>query len=989
MTVHAGRRRTLLGRVRLAGAVTAALALASLIAIGPPTSARAATPADGYNQMTGSGNTASALTVKWTSGLLNAENQPITTAGTELSPNSDRQAYAVGQATTSPLSFMYADFKNIQVSVTQTDNISHQGITVGWSGAAPGQEFMQLMECWGDADTGPSPENCEFGSQGMLPHAADNQLIGNRGGNLCTTGSVASATNPPKLFADPHGDPGEGCDPYEPTSESPAHCNPDQTPAAAGDRCSDGTYEIPFVGVDDPTHPIYDQGNLPADFNEFNSNENQYALTTSGGTGQLQFETLTSVEAPHLGCGELEANGKPRGCWLVIVPRGNFEPNGWKLTGGSYPDGELQTSPLSAGNWAQRIQIHLSYAPLGTACPPTVLPDQVVGTQVITRAVNSWELALNLAANCNTVYAFTETTENEATSAIRAAGPGSGSMAFTAIPIGSETTRFTGGTPPGIPKVLYAPVAVTAMGFGFNINENSGYVATPVKLTPQLLARALTQVYRTDLPDYGGSLLTEPGPAWAQKNPPNITEDPAFAAVNAKSGIVPFTYNSSPLAPLLTEDHSQLNQQVWQWVQSDPATVAWLDKSSAAADAVQSDPDYVSLSPQLGKTPAQDSFPRAYSGSLDLGAWCAVPGCTAPKERKLLTANILPYAPDIGTAAAWVLGGQDTANTNNWDPYIYGSDGTLGSWDKVGVETPGTTFMWALSDTPDLASYGLIAAQLCGPTGATCVGPTLDSVAKTLNAATADSAGLLEVNPAKVPAGGYPLVQVVYAAVPTNQGAQSLTHYANLIKYAVNQGQTVGSSPGDLPPGYLPLTAKLQAQANAVVAKLQKLANPTPTTSPTPTRSPSASSTPTSTTSAQPTSSATTQPTQTQPAIGTTPPAGATPTVPSTLPALPTSSACVTTPAPSASSTSASTATASATPGSAACGNGASPSATGPLILPPSTAQLASGTTQGTVVSNIRLVLVSVLIIGAVGSVTGTVLRTDWRPRRRRSRRPS
>jgi hypothetical protein len=46
--------------------------------------------------------------------------------------------------------------------------------------------------------------------------------------------------------------------------------------------------------------------------------------------------------------------------------------------------------------------------------------------------------------------------------------------------------------------------------------------------------------------------------------------------------------------------------------------------------------------------------------------------------------------------------------------------------------------------------------------------------------------------------------------------------------------------------------------------------------------------------------------------------------------------------------------------------------------------QLASGTTQSTVVSNIRLVLVLVLIIGAAGCVTGTVLRTDWRPRRRR-----
>ena len=46
-------------------------------------------------------------------------------------------------------------------------------------------------------------------------------------------------------------------------------------------------------------------------------------------------------------------------------------------------------------------------------------------------------------------------------------------MAFTTIPIGSETTRYTGGAPPSMPNVLYAPVAVTAMDFGFNINAGA------------------------------------------------------------------------------------------------------------------------------------------------------------------------------------------------------------------------------------------------------------------------------------------------------------------------------------------------------------------------------------------------------------------------------------------------------------------------------------------------------------------------------------
>ena len=137
---------------------------------------------------------------------------------------------------------------------------------------------------------------------------------------------------------------------------------------------------------------------------------------------------------------------------------------------------------------------------------------------------------------------------------------------------------------------------------------------------------------------------------------------------------------------------------------------------------------------------------------------------------------------------------------------------------------PGRRFMWAVNDMPDLAAYGLISAALCDPAGTDCVQPSTDSVTTALNSATTDSAGLLEVNPAKVPAGGYPLTEVVYAAVPTNQSAAALTDYADFIAYAAGQGQTAGSTPGDLPPGYLPLTSSLQAQAQSVVTQLQALA---------------------------------------------------------------------------------------------------------------------------------------------------------------------
>ena len=41
-----------------------------------------------------------------------------------------------------------------------------------------------------------------------------------------------------------------------------------------------------------------------------------------------------------------------------------------------------------------------------------------------------------------------------------------------------------------LPPILYAPVAVSAVGFGFNINEAKGYITTPVKLLAGVLAKA-------------------------------------------------------------------------------------------------------------------------------------------------------------------------------------------------------------------------------------------------------------------------------------------------------------------------------------------------------------------------------------------------------------------------------------------------------------------------------------------------------------------
>jgi hypothetical protein len=240
--------------------------------------------------------------------------------------------------------------------------------------------------------------------------------------------------------------------------------------------------------------------------------------------------------------------------------------------------------------------------------------------------------------------------------------------------------------------------------------------------------------------------------------------------------------------------------------------------------------------------------------------------------------------------------------------------------------------MWTITDSANLASYGLVPADLCDAAGNNCVSPDTTSIATALSTAKADSAGLVHVNPAAPGAGGYPLVDVTYAAVRTNQAPSALADFATLIEFAAGQGQTQGVAPGQLPDGYLPLPDNLRAQATTAAATLRADENPPPpTTAPSPsdTGSPAAVTSPT----------------------GNTGP-GATNPNPTTTPNTPT-------------------------------------------VGKPATSQeplktLAVRYTPGTPLSMARWVFLGVLIAGVIGALGGILLRTNLLRRLRfRRRRPA
>ncbi len=457
-----------------------------------------------------------------------------------------------------------------------------------------------------------------------------------------------------------------------------------------------------------------------------------------------------------------------------------------------------------------------------------------------------------------------------------------------------------------------------------------------------LLAKALTQVYLRDLPDYylaDQILPTDNGKSTVlQKNPVDIAVDPEWVKLNP--GITPLTSSSSPLAPLLITGKSALIQQVWQWVDANSATAAWLDGTATDKQyGIVADPDYVSSKPQLGKFPSP-TFPRDYAGVLDHTTDPKIPSTATAKGSGLL----LPEVDSFDLSASDVLLASNPG-VAGWDPNIQNPQGGNGYWDSLPLQAVGQRFIWGLSDTPSMAAYGLIPASMCSSdgtdgTGTNCVSLSAASITAALGTAKADSSGLLHVNPATVKAGAYPLVDVVYAAVPVTQSAAQLNRYAELISYAAGTGQTVGSAPGNLPAGYLPLPANLAQQAKAVAAQLRQLAS----------KQGSPSSTPTTTSPAQSTTSGqTTQPPGTGNGTG--------------------SGTGTSTPNPSSGPSANS-------PASAA----ASPTEQGPTVIAP-TAQLVAGTTPKDPVGSVRWAIISVVIAGLVSAGAGILLRSARLPR--------
>ena len=415
------------------------------------------------------------------------------------------------------------EFKDLEVTVSQTKNLVNQVVRVSWQGGKPtkpefglvGINYVQIMQCWGGTvEEGPPREQCVYGSQ----------KAGNGGQN---TNSRQMST-------------GSTIDPLEDKYE----------------EYLDGDLSyVPFVSWTGKTTT----GNKSEFFDRYTSNESNHNRTRADGTGEDFFEVQTGVESPGLGCGQSRDGESPL-CWLVVVPRGDTEVDG-RLRGITYTEG-LDTSPLLASNWKHRVVFPLEFQPVGAACAITGSETPLLGTDRIIEAITRWQPSWCASDLGN--FSYTVLSDLEAREKLKTEQPG---LSFVSYGVAeSEAPR----------PIVYAPVALSGLTVSFNVESQSSTLAPEairlrdgermrdIKITPRLLAKLLTQSYRYD---------AVPVPDRVEKNPFDITQDPDFLKLNPQFEGRKFPGLGHIITTLGETDSARL---VWDYIWSDPEAREWI-----------------------------------------------------------------------------------------------------------------------------------------------------------------------------------------------------------------------------------------------------------------------------------------------------------------------------------------------------------------------------------------------------------------------------
>ncbi|MDE3203473.1 MAG: hypothetical protein KGQ66_04540 [Acidobacteriota bacterium] len=748
------------------------------------------------------------------------------------------------------------DTRNVAVTVSQTSNLKdHQVIEVSWTGAHPTggliadqqaynadlQEYpVVLMECRGTDSPGAS--NGQMVSPSTCWTATPNER-------------VQSDSGVPLWALDYYADPSQKQNLVgQPTDLS-------QTACASAGGGSDA-YWVPFVAADGTSYPVGPQGcaGEPPGMTQPSASvatdllpsDTTYAASNLQGAGATKFSIATSTSNAELGCSEtvpctleiipIEGLSCDPGPALAVQPPNQYQINACEA-GGIYPPGAVNSGGFNASlavegslwylasNWRNRIAVPLSFAPTVQVCSGlgTSAPLAIYGSELVDSATSQWNPYFCLSANGFNVN-HVETAEPEAKNLL---ATGNINAAFQALPPATPFARPT----------VQAPVALGGFAIAYVIDNGDGTAYTSLNLDARLLAKLMTESYRGNAgigqPDPNGN-----GDIGLANNPVSIVDDPEFKALNpglkGVSDFLPSGERSDGMATLYSIiGQSDVIYALTSYINGDPDARAWLNGDADPWGMVVN-PAYKGIALPVSSWQLLDSVTTGalYHGVAGLVSPCLSAPTYPPAVRPLLDGPVSSLAqvafnlsygistadqPDNpeSTSCTFVLTGTET------DP-LSGKQITAGitEWHRIGLENVGARFLIGLVPLGLASEYDLNTAALETYRSESAPTKPTDTTGRTFVAASDTSlkaaAALLTADPtvgswtlpysqfstSSADSAAYPGTMLLSLDVPTTglsaADAQSLSTY---LTYVTGPGQTVGGGTGQLPAGYLPLTA--------------------------------------------------------------------------------------------------------------------------------------------------------------------------------------
>jgi hypothetical protein len=540
------------------------------------------------------------------------------------------------------------------------------------------------------------------------------------------------------------------------------------------------------------------------------SNET-FGVTARNGKGSAKFDVWTSAENASLGCTTSVA------CSLVAVPiegvscdpaakslpprdrpkagqlarvtaaceaKGAFAAGQTVIPQGSDDVAVSGSLWWSASNWRNRITVPLNFATPADACDVVNSSSSVnvYGSELLSQATGQW-----LPHFCLNSHLFK----------IQHVAIGE-PEARNLLTTGGASAAFTSAAPPaGYGKpVVQAPTALTGFAITYDIDNSQGQPYRQLRLTPRLLAKLLTESYPAILS------LKQLDPALSG-NPLDITEDPEFIALNP--GITQGVSATEAASELLTlSSDSDVIRALTTYITDDPTARAWLN-GTPDPWGMKVNPKYAHITLPVDKWPLLDTF--------------ASPALYTSTSNDCLHTNPVPFLPLVAapmSTLAEIAESMQFSVANSQTTCVQPVDGSSVGEKLVasGRQTVGNRFMIGISSLGDADRYALNQAALQS-TPKHFVTPTATSLHSAASFLRPDAAAGTWTLPYRTlrtnakAAAAYPGTMLVSTAVPTSGLPASVAKdYATFLRFVAGPGQHPGDGIGQLPAGYLPITAQ-------------------------------------------------------------------------------------------------------------------------------------------------------------------------------------